>query len=296
MGFNLPLYKLNVDFTSSTQSIEVGSTVSFTSQVSGATNYYWNFGNGSTSTQSSAIATYLFEGTYSVSLMAANENSGGVKVKQNLISVVPIPAPAYISSFNTLNQPYEESSESYFVGGSSWRFTGGDGRLAPTTDIDIAAGADFTCEMFVKQTSNSGYTRLMSIGAHATSQNFSFYLTSNEGNVFYLGWDGSYLPFAVQSGYLNVWRHYAIVRKNNVIKLYVDGVADATTYNISGSLTTGSNYITIPNTPDGAYGAQGYYSNFRWTSAAVYDGNFTPATGNLSALPDTKVLLTGPFE
>lgn len=293
MGFNLPLYKLNVDFIANTQSFPVGTTVSFTSQVSGATNYYWDFGNGITSTQSSVVVAYNNLGTYSVSLMAANENVGSVKTKTNFITVEAPPAPPYISDFDTLNGSYATSTESYFVGGSSWYFTGGYGEINSTSTIDIPSGADFTVEMFIKQTTDTVYTRLMSIGNHPST--FAFYLSANDGSIFYLSYNNSFKAFSVQSNYLNNWRHYAIVRKNNVMKLYVDGVADAVTHTDSGSLTTGSEYITIPSLPGGGNGAYGYYSNFRWTLSAVYDGNFTPPSANLIALPDTKVLLTGPL-
>lgn len=292
MAFNLPSFKINVDFIANTYSIEPGNQVEFTTNLSGSLNFYWTFGNGQTSTQSQATITYPSAGTYSVSLMAASENAGGYKLKNDLISVILPPPPPYISEFDTLNGSYAFSSIAPFANAYSWYFTGGNGKLDPTTDIDIAADEDFTVEMFVKQTTDVVYTRLMSIGSHPST--FAFYLSANDGDIFYLSYNNSFYPFSVQSNYLNNWRHYAVVRKNNVIKLYVDGVADAVTHNISASLTTGSEFITIPSLPDGNNGAQGYFSNFRWTKSAVYDGNFTPPSTNLEPLPQTKVLLLAP--
>ena len=292
MAFNLPSFKINVDFIANTYSIEPGNQVQFTTNLSGSLNFYWTFGNGQTSTQSQATITYPSAGTYSVSLMAASENAGGYKLKNDLISVILPPPPPYISDFATFSGSYAFSGEGPFATATSWYFTGGNGKLDPTTDIDIAADEDFTVEMFVKQTTDVVYTRLMSIGSHPST--FAFYLSANDGDIFYLSYNNQFYPFSVQSNYLNNWRHYAVVRKNNVIKLYVDGVADAVTYNISASLTTGSEFITIPSLPDGNNGAQGYFSNFRWTKSAVYDGNFTPPSTNLEPLPQTKVLLVGP--
>ena len=293
MGFNLPLYKINVDFISNTQSVEPGTSVSFTNLSGGnPTQYYWNFGNGQTSTQSSPTTTYTTAGTYSVSLMAANENAGGIRLKNDFISVVLPPPPLYISDFATFSGSYYNSYDVPFNGATSWRFSGGNGKLDPTSVIDISTNEDFTVEMFVKQTTDQVYTRLMSIGNHPSK--FAFYLSANDGDIFYLSYNNSFYAFSVQTGYLNTWRHYAVVRKDNVIKLYVNGVADAVTHTISASLTTGSEFITIPSLPDGNNGAQGYFSNFRWTKSAVYDGNFTTPTSNLDVLPETEVLLLGP--
>jgi hypothetical protein len=203
-----------------------------------------------------------------------------------------IPTPTYITEFDTLTGSWTTSTDSYFVGGKSWYFTGGYGQINATTDIDIPSSSDFTVEMFVKQTTSTPFTRLMTIGPHLSK--FAWYLSGNDGNNFYLAFNNAWKVFSVQTNFLNTWKHYAIVRKDNVIKLYVDGVADAITFTDSAAVTTGSDFITIPALPDGSFGANGYFSNFRWTLSAVYDGNFTPATSNLSGLPDTKVLLITP--
>lgn len=200
--------------------------------------------------------------------------------------------PSYITEFDTLTGSYTTSSDSHFVGGTSWYFTGGYGQINATTDIDIPSSSDFTVEMFIKQTTNTPFTRLFTIGPHLSK--FAFYLSANDGNIFYLAFNNDWKVFSEQSSYLDVWRHYAVVRKDNVIKLYVDGVADTNSYTDSAAVTTGTNFITIPALPDGTFGAECYVSNFRWTLSAVYDGNFTPATSNLTGLPETKVLLTGP--
>lgn len=110
MPFNLPSYKINVDFTASTQSIEPGTSVTFTN-ISGGnpTQYFWNFGNGQTSTQSTAVVTYASAGTYSVSLLSANENAGGYKMKSDFIIVVGTSDPD-ISNFLTAIDETPEST------------------------------------------------------------------------------------------------------------------------------------------------------------------------------------------
>ena len=92
MAFNLPYSTIGgsmvVDFTASTQSIIQGATISFTDISSPTpTNWSWQItGIGATTSQN---ATFLFSipGTFSVSLLAGNSTSGGVKLKTNYISV-----------------------------------------------------------------------------------------------------------------------------------------------------------------------------------------------------------------
>lgn len=89
---------------------------------------------------------------------------------------------------------------------------------------------------------------------------------------------------------LNVWHHVAIVRLSGVVKLYVDGVAAATTLTTSTNLT--GTLLRIGSGSGALWGPfNGYMSNFRIVSGvAVYTENFTPSTTELSAVPSTSFL------
>ncbi|MBA2407439.1 MAG: PKD domain-containing protein [Chitinophagales bacterium] len=71
------------------------SDVQFTNQSSGASYYFWNFGDGDTSTEANPIHTYLLSGEYLACLTA--NNAGGCPdeactlIKVQLIPVVDVP-------------------------------------------------------------------------------------------------------------------------------------------------------------------------------------------------------------
>ena len=66
----------NASFVQDINSACIPLTVSFTNTSSNATSYYWDFGNGNTSTLQSPSNVYLNAGIYDVKLIVTN--SGGV--------------------------------------------------------------------------------------------------------------------------------------------------------------------------------------------------------------------------
>ena len=95
MAFNLPYSttgsSMVVDFTASTQSVTAGATISFTDISSPTpTDWFWSISGGATTTTQNAIFLFSLPGTFSISLLAANSTAGGVKLKTNYISVLPL--------------------------------------------------------------------------------------------------------------------------------------------------------------------------------------------------------------
>jgi len=82
---------MDVDFSASTQSTIIGSTVSFTN-LSDPTplHNYWEFGDNSFSTASNPDKKYFTDGTYSVKLNACDTTSGGIETKTDYISIQPV--------------------------------------------------------------------------------------------------------------------------------------------------------------------------------------------------------------
>jgi len=64
----------DVDFTMSGSSCAFPATITFTNQTTGSqiTDYFWNFGDGNTSTQENPVHTYSAPGSYDISLMVTN--------------------------------------------------------------------------------------------------------------------------------------------------------------------------------------------------------------------------------
>jgi len=120
-------------------------------------------------------------------------------------------------------------------------------------------------------------------------------------SVLYAGQTAVYVYFGVQNqsstyGYryatftLNTWYHIALVRRSNVLSLYINGVggtlisasSDTTDYNFTTNLTIGKLATS--------FYLNGYMSNFRIVKGtAVYTGNFnvpnTPLTTTQAANP-----------
>ena len=92
-------------FTSSTNSVCVGSTVNYTSTSTGnPSSYSWSFPGGtpSTSTQANPTVTYNTAGTYNVSLTATNAAGSNSSSQTNAITVNALPTVAAITGGSSL--------------------------------------------------------------------------------------------------------------------------------------------------------------------------------------------------
>ena len=73
-----------------TESCSSPMTVLFSNQSYNADSYFWDFGDGSTSTDFNPIHTYLADGNYTVKLIASSINCGtDTIIKQNYIQISP---------------------------------------------------------------------------------------------------------------------------------------------------------------------------------------------------------------
>ena len=80
-----------VDFTSNLTSGTYPVSVAFSSSITNATSWSWDFGDGNTSTDQNPIHTYTTAGIYTVNLTASN--IWGTGSKKAIISVQTPPAP-----------------------------------------------------------------------------------------------------------------------------------------------------------------------------------------------------------
>lgn len=88
---------------------------------------------------------------------------------------------------------------------------------------------------------------------------------------------------------LNRWYHVAVVRNGDTIYTYLDGTKVGETAMQSTNLY--SQKMWIASTVDGTFKFTGNISNLRYTKAAVYLCNFTPATDEFAAIANTSILL-----
>lgn len=104
-------------------------TVSFTNTSTNATSYYWDFGNGNTSTLTDPVNLYTIPGYYTVSLIAYNNfGQSDSSVQTNLIYVSDQPTANFYAT--TLAACLDGNSISFVnasSGATSWLWDFGDG-------------------------------------------------------------------------------------------------------------------------------------------------------------------------
>ena len=89
--------------------------------------------------------------------------------------------------------------------------------------------------------------------------------------------------------FLNNWAHIAVVRASGTVKIYVNGVQQATDTS-SGSIANSG--IAVGARFTGTESFNGYISNFRIVKGtAVYTSAFTPPTAPVTAITNTSLLL-----
>ena len=108
--------------------------------------------------------------------------------------------------------------------------------------------------------------------------------------------DGAYSGYEIISSTLlkeDVWYHIALVKNaSNVYTLYINGQADGT-YTATGTISSVSNFYIGTNFYDAGASArspQGFFSDVRVVSDAVYTSNFAPPTAPLTAITNTELL------
>ena len=110
--------------------------------------------------------------------------------------------------------------------------------------------------------------------------------TSGQHRLWYVG------GYRITSSALstNTWYHIAIVRNSGVTTMYINGVAQSTTWSDTTNFT--GQKITLGTEVDGASSEfHGYISNFRVVvGTAVYTSNFTPPNTALTAISNTQLL------
>ncbi|MBL0339855.1 MAG: PKD domain-containing protein [Bacteroidetes bacterium] len=81
---------MNVSFTANSTNLCINSVVNFTNTTVNAVNYFWDFGDGNTSTQMNPSHAYTAAGIYSIKLVACNSNGDCDSLtKVNYITVEP---------------------------------------------------------------------------------------------------------------------------------------------------------------------------------------------------------------
>lgn len=182
--------------------------------------------------------------------------------------------------------PYGDLWSNYFNGSSDY-FTG-------PTSANLALGAgDFTVEFWAYLTANPSGAMIAScrLANGGSSGTWGIYSNSSGKWVFQeVVVSPTTALSSTTSPVLNTWTHVAIVRSGTSLKIYLNGVLDATGTSSTNFSNSAYPFRAMWDTTSTYTG--GYLSNFRIVKGtAVYTSNFTPSTAPLTAITNTQLLI-----
>ncbi|AFV25370.1 cell surface protein [Methanolobus psychrophilus R15] len=119
-----PVANFSADVTSGA----VPLTVNFTDQsINAPTSWYWNFGDGNTSTDQNPAHTYVAAGIYNVSLNATNVGGSNVSTQTNYITTAYVPVAGFTSNVTSGAAPLAVSFTDQSTNATAWYWDFGDG-------------------------------------------------------------------------------------------------------------------------------------------------------------------------
>ena len=199
-----------------------------------------------------------------------------------------------IQRFSPFNPSSEtpSSSSGYFDGPGDYLYT-------PSIAAFALGTGDFTIECWIYVTAafgttGSGRGAIIS-NRTAASSNTSFVLQHYNGKIYFGTVTTDVWPAGSNTTLsINTWYHVAVTRSSGTVRLFLNGVSDATA--VTGDTTNFSDTSATYIGCDGSYGGPlyqytGYISNVRIVNGtAVYTSNFTPLTSPLTAIANTSLL------
>jgi hypothetical protein len=206
-------------------------------------------------------------------------------------------APVTITNNNTA--VYDDATP--FVGASSSILFNGTSQYLSVSanNAFLFDAGNFTIEAWIRPTSvasGPGIANTWQIGGAwgfklSTSGYLNFFFTNAAAGVSTVSVTGTTRQVTANS-----WNHVAVVRNGNTITLYVNGVADATTFNATGMTMYyydgAAKALKIGVGADTAGFFPGNIKSFRIVKGtAVYTTNFTPSTSPLTAVSGTSILV-----
>ena len=171
---------------------------------------------------------------------------------------------------------------------------------------DFAVGTgDFTSECFFYQDGLGGHTdgggNILVLTGNKSGTNGIWISYRNDGkfqaNVHYSGGSWNLQMTSSNAFNTNQWYHVALVRSGSAVKLYIDGVQEASgtsssalIESVSNGAWIGSQGNTTNDSSLGSRGINGYISNVRISNEALYTAAFTAPTTRLEKLSSTLLL------
>ena len=170
--------------------------------------------------------------------------------------------------------------------------TNDDLEIADSADFTFAKN-DFTIEFWRYKQATAVDTYVAKYGSSVSDRTFWFGQgTDGQEQFYWYSGSNAYSIDSVRSFPINTWAHFAAVRYNGTMTLYIDGVEVAsTTTNVDVTLNDTSEVLRVGGENTGTYDYQGYISNLRiLNGTALYTSEFTPPTHELEVIGDTVLL------
>ena len=151
------------------------------------------------------------------------------------------------------------------------------------TNAAFTFAGNFTVEGWFYPTLITGSDHAIFCLGTETTNRYVWYISNGGGVTSNLYGSGS-KTYAVSTP-VNTWTHIAIVRSGSTVSVYVNGVVSSTTDTQAG--TIGNGVLKIGSDSGGAAVFQGYISNFRVSSIAVYGSGVGAFTGRFNTSTTT---------
>lgn len=178
--------------------------------------------------------------------------------------------------------PFSQTGWSaYFDGTGDYLSFGASGNTA----YDIISG-NFTVECWIYD-QGSGAERYIFSNRGASS---GWELRKNSTNLLQFFFTGGSSLTSTSTITSNKWTHVAVTRNGNTVRIFIDGVLDASSTFADGSSGVASSLYIGYGTTGGGY-FLGNISNARIIKGnALYTATFTPPTSALTAVANTQLL------
>ena len=190
------------------------------------------------------------------------------------------PTPKTVTAFGDAQISTAQSK----FGGASIAFDGGGDFLSAGASSDFVLGtADFTVECWAR-ISFTQYGTIVTmtdtdVGITTDEWLLGFSNTTNQMS-FAINNSGQAIVGANYSSYLNTWTHIAACRSGSTLRLFFNGVQQASVTNTTNFSANKTLFFGRRYTNSSVHGSlNGYIDDFRITKGvARYTANFTPPT------------------
>ncbi len=220
-----------------------------------------------------------YEGAADTTISIANTSTA------DDVTIVRSLTPTFSEAYNV----------SYSTGGVECDGNGDYLSLASSSDFDFGTD-DFTIELWAEPDAYSGSPYFFDFRADGsdtgTTNRVVWYIPSSSGKPTFWA-NGSARIVADSVITLDAWTHLALVRSSGTTTMYINGVAQSTTYSDSIDYGSGGSPLIIGQR-QGSYASQsfdGVLSQVRINKGtAVYTSNFLPPSAALTNISGTVLL------